>query len=131
MVLAGSAGVLLGLFRWVDLGTPLSLQTGVNYSIAGLDIGSGGDGHVWDANIGFGVSVSGFGVNPALTLGAPGSAIGPLAAGFSYPSGTIGDARRAQMGPNLGFSALHPVPEPATWAMVPGGMALLLRSRRR
>jgi hypothetical protein len=55
------------------------LQPGVNYRIAGLDIGSGGDGHVWDANIGHGVTVGGFAVNPSITLGVAGTALGGLA----------------------------------------------------
>jgi hypothetical protein len=128
---AGTAGVLLDQFRWIDLDAPLALQPGVTYRIAGLDIGNGGDAHVWDANIGFGVAVSGFAVNPALTLGPAGTATGGLASGFTYPASTIGDARRALIGPNLSFSAVSPVPEPATWALMLSGVAALLVRRRQ
>jgi hypothetical protein len=130
VVPSGTAGVLLDQFRWIDLATALTLQPGVDYRIAGLDIGSGGDGHVWDASIGYGVSVSGFAVDPAITLGAAGTALGGLASQFGFPTGVIGDARRVEMGPNFSLS-LVAVPEPASALLMLAGACLLMGATAR
>lgn len=128
VVPSGGAAVLDGYFRWVDLVAPVALQPGVSYRIAGLDIGAGGDPHVWDNPIsGFSAQVSGLSVNSAVQLGAAGTAIGGLASTFGFPSGQIGDARAALFGPNLAVSA---VPEPpAAWLLL-GGAAMLAGRRR-
>lgn len=128
VVAQGSAATLDGFFRWVDLAAPVTLQPGVSYRIAGLDIGAGGDPHVWDNAIGgFSAQVSGLTVSSALQLGAAGTAIGGVTSDFSYPGGQIGDARAALFGPNMVLSA---VPEPATGLLLLlGGMALLARRR--
>jgi hypothetical protein len=125
VVPAGTGATLDGHFRWVDLATPLSLQAGTSYRIAGLDIGAGGDPHVWDVDIGLGAHVNGMTVNSALQLGAPGTALGGLAAGFAFPTVTTGGQRAALLGPNLALA----VPEPSSAALLLGG-ALMLALRR-
>jgi Domain of unknown function (DUF4082) len=127
VVAQGNIATLDGLFRWADLAAPVTLQPGVSYRIAGLDIGAGGDPHVWDNPIGgFSAHVSGLTVSSAMELGAAGTAIGGVTSAFSYPLGQIGDARAALFGPNMVLSA---VPEPATALLLMGGMALLARRR--
>lgn len=61
------------------------------------------------------MDVTGFAVDPAITIGAPGTAYGPAMGTFGFPPGTIGDARAALMGPNLRF---HVVPGPSTSVMI-------------
>jgi Domain of unknown function (DUF4082)/PEP-CTERM motif len=127
VVAQGNTATLDGFFRWADLAAPLLLQPGVSYRIAGLDIGAGGDPHVWDNPIGgFSGHVNGLTVSSAVQMGAAGTAIGGVASSFSYPSGQIGDARAALFGPNMVLSA---VPEPATALLLMGGLALLARRR--
>lgn len=121
VVRAGTLDALQGHFRWSQLQQSLQLLPGVTYRIAGLDIGLGGDAHVWDANIGFDVHVTGFAADPRFVLTA-GNGIGGLAQQFGFPGQTIGDARSVQMGPNL---MLAPVPEPAAWVMLLLGLGAL------
>jgi len=124
---AGTVAKLDGHFRWIDLATPVTLLPGTGYRIAGLDIGAGGDPHVWDNNIGlFNAQVNGLTVNAAVQLGSPGTALGGTALSFSFPGGPIGDARAALLGPNLAVTA---VPEPGATLMLLCGWALLLALR--
>lgn len=128
VVQQGSVATLEGFFRWADLAAPVALLPGVSYRIAGLDIGAGGDAHVWDAAIGgYSAHVSGLVVDSAVQLGGAGSAIGGLASGFSYPAGQIGDARAGLFGPNL---AVAVVPEPSVAALLLAGSALLAWRRQ-
>jgi hypothetical protein len=125
----GTAATLTNGFRYITLGTSGTLLTGQNYVIAGLDIGSLGDAHVWDANIGFGnPDVNGFSADPRITLQV-GNAVGQAGVGgFQYPSAVIGDARKLLMGPNFVISA---IPEPSTYAALAGVAALGLAIWRR
>lgn len=121
-VAAGTAAPLQGYFRYTELETPLLLQQGVSYRIAGFDPG-GGDAHVWTPALGgFNAHVNGFSTSPAITLGASGTAIGIGAGAFQYPSQQINDSRTALMGPNM---LLAPVPEPGTVALMVGGLLLV------
>jgi Domain of unknown function (DUF4082)/PEP-CTERM motif len=128
-VLQGTASNLDAGFRWAGLAAPVSLQAGISYRIAGLDVGAGGDAHVWDAFLGgYNAHVNGFAALPQLQLSA-GAALGGLAGSFGFPTGLIGDSRAAAMGPNFAVSA---VPEPASGLLLLGGAALLAgRARRR
>ena len=60
------------------------------------------------------MEVNGFSFDPAITLGAAGTARGPAMASFGFPTSTVPDARAALMGPNLKYSV---VPEPSTFVM--------------
>ena len=126
----GLEAPLDGQFRWAGLSLPVQLQPGISYSIAGLDIGSGGDAHVWDTQIGCCTAhVSGFSVHALVQLTA-GTALGGETHGFGFPTGLIGDGRAALMGPNFTVSA---VPEPQTYIMMLAGLLFiggLARSRR-
>jgi Domain of unknown function (DUF4082)/PEP-CTERM motif len=121
---SGTSATLDNGFRYMTLSTPVALQTGQTYIIAGYDIGASGDPHVWDNFLGgFNNHVNGFAVDARITLS---DAVGSLAGSFSFPTGTIGDARNALMGPNLVI-----VPEPSTTVlMIGGGMLALLRRRK-
>lgn len=124
----GTTAILDNGFRYTTLNTPLTLQTGATYIIAGLDIGASGDPHVWDANIGFGnPHVNGFASDPRITL-TVGNAIGSVATSFAYPTGVIGDARRVLMGPNFTFT---PVPIPAAVWLFGSAFAGLIGFSRR
>jgi Domain of unknown function (DUF4082)/PEP-CTERM motif len=127
-VLQGTAAPLDANFRWASLATPVSLQAGTSYRIAGLDVGAGGDAHVWDAFLGgYNAQVNGFAVLPQVQL-STGTALGGLAGSFGFPTGLIGDSRSALMGPNFAVSA---VPEPATALLLLGGAGLLAGLARR
>lgn len=135
VVPSGDTGTLVDHFRYTNLGTPLTLVAGTNYVIAGLDIGGGGDAHVWTPameNGSFpGKEVIGFAADPRITLGGPGSAFGSEMSTFSFPTTTVGGTRTALMGPNFYMGA---VPEPATvalWLGGAGGLIALLRRRMR
>jgi hypothetical protein len=124
---SGTGATLSDYFRYVALGSPVGLVAGRTYRIAGYDVGSGGDPHVWDAFLGSypGVQVAGFAVDSRLSL-ASGNAIGQNAAGFSYPTALIGDARLVEMGPNLIVAA---IPEPSVVSLLVVGFALLIGTR--
>lgn len=126
---AGTSATLVDQFRVIDLSTPLPLQPGVTYRIAGFDPGSS-DPHVWDAALsGYpSIEVTGFTIDSRINLGA-GLAIGPAVGGFSYPGSTIGDSRSALLGPTF---TLAQVPEPSiAWLTLLGVVALTLTSGRR
>jgi len=130
-VAAGTSAPLEGFFRYATLDAPVLLQSGVSYRIAGLDVGSGGDAHVWAPVLsGYSAHVNGFVVDGHITLGATGTAIGTTSGEFQYPNAQINDSRTALMGPNL---MLAPVPEPESWALLVAGLALVgvtIRGRR-
>lgn len=129
VVPAGTAGILDGFFRYVALQTSIRLSPGTSYVIAGFDPGAG-DPHVWDANIGFGAQVNGFSVDDGVLLGAAGSAIGSSSGSFQFPTSSIGDARRVEMGPNFKFGPT-PVPLPASLPMLLAGLGTIVLRRRR
>ena len=127
-VLQGTASTLDASFRWAGLDAPVGLQAGTSYRIAGLDVGAGGDAHVWDAFLGgFSAHVNGFAALAQVQLSA-GTALGGLAGSFGFPTGLIGDSRAALIGPNFAVSA---VPEPAAWLLLLGGAGLLAGWARR
>jgi LPXTG-motif cell wall-anchored protein len=112
VVPGGKSGTLDGFFRYAPLASPTALASGTTYVIAGFD--NGADRHVWDvALIAYpNMQVNGFSVDPAITLGAAGTARGPAMTSFGFPTGTVPDARACLMGPNLKYSV---VPEPSTF----------------
>lgn len=113
----GTGAELDNGFRYVALGSTVTLNPGVTYVLAGFD-GANGDRHVWDNAIGgFSSHVTGFNVDPRVSLV---DAIGSLTSGFAYPATTIGDARNTLMGPNFVI-----VPEPSATALLLSGCALL------
>jgi hypothetical protein len=120
VVPSGVSGTLDGFFRYAPLASRVTLASATTYVIAGFD--NGADPIVWDVAIsGFpNMEVNGFSVDPAITLGAPGTARGPWMESFGFPTTTIPDARAALMGPNLKYSV---VPEPSTFVI---SMGLLL-----
>ena len=137
----GVTASLDGFFRYAPLASPFTLISGTTYLISGFD--SGYDPSVWDEEIQGGFSlggsyhnynnmdVTGFYVDPAITIGDPGTAHGPWQSNFGFPVSTeIGgsDPRRALMGPNLKFSV---VPEPATMLLLGSGLIGLAGFRRR
>ncbi|NQT39605.1 MAG: hypothetical protein HQ581_19060 [Planctomycetes bacterium] len=113
-----------GHFRFAPLGTPPTLTSGTTYVISGFD--NGYDPSVWDVEIPNDphssipykeMDVSGFSVNPAITIVG---AHGPWeygGFGFPDPYTIIGDGRTVLMGPNLKFSV---VPEPCTFVNIIG-----------
>jgi hypothetical protein len=117
VVPSGASGTLDGFFRYAPLVSPATLASATTYVIAGFD--NGADRHVWDVAIsGYpNMEVNGFSVDPAITLGAAGTARGPAMAGFGFPTSTVPDARAALMGPNLKYSV---VPEPSTFVISMG-----------
>ncbi len=120
---SGTVATLDSGFRYTSLTSSVTLQTGQTYIIAGHDIGNSGDPHVWDALLsGFNNQVNGFNVDARITLQ---DAVGSPAGSFSFPTGTIGDARQALMGPNLVI-----IPEPSTTVLMMGGMFAFLRRRK-
>lgn len=129
VVPAGTAGILDGFFRYVALQTSIRLSPGTSYVIAGFDPGAG-DPHVWDANIGLGAQVNDFSVDDGVLLGAAGSAIGTSSGSFQFPTSSIGDARRVEMGPNFKFGPT-PVPLPASLPMLLAGLGTIVLRRRR
>ena len=126
---SGTGATLSDHFRYVTLGSPVGLLSGHTYRIAGYDVGSGGDPHVWDAFLGgySGVEVTSFTADSRISL-ATGEAIGYFASGFEYPTTLIGDARQVEMGPNMILAA---IPEPPAAALAAAGMGLVLAMRRR
>jgi MYXO-CTERM domain-containing protein len=126
---SGTGTTLAGHFRYVTLGSPVGLLSGHTYRIAGYDVGSGGDPHVWDAFLGgySGVEVTSFTADSRISL-ATGEAIGHFAGGFGYPTTLIGDARQVEMGPNMILAA---IPEPPAAALAAAGMGLVLAMRKR
>ena len=73
----------------------MTLDSGETYVIGGFDPGGAGtnDAHVWDTLLA-GLpnrEVTGFAIDSAITLGAPGTARGPVAAGFEFPVQTVPD----------------------------------------
>jgi len=125
----GTLGTLDGFFRYAPLASPPTLTSGTTYVISGFD--NGADRHVWDVAIsGYpNMEVTGFSVDPAITIGAAGTAHGPAMAIFGFPTGTVPDSRAALMGPNLKFAT---VPEPSTLAIWSGlGVMGLIAARRR
>jgi len=129
VVPSGTAGTLHGHFRYAALASPSTLVSGTTYLISGFDTGI--DPHVWDVDIGganANKQVTGFSVDAAITIGAPGTAHGPFMASFGFPgSTTVPDARAALMGPNLRFSL---VPEPGSFALTAFGILLLWGSSK-
>ena len=117
VVPGGKSGTLDGFFRYAPLASPTTLASGTTYVIAGFD--NGADRHVWDvALIAYpNMQVNGFSVDPAITLGAAGTARGPWMESFGFPTSTVPDARAALMGPNLKYSV---VPEPSTFVISVG-----------
>lgn len=128
-IASGTSATLSNGFRYMTLGSPAFLLPGLTYRIAGFDPGTGGDAHVWDVfHSGFAnYQVNGFAVDANINLSA-GDALGALAVSFGYPIGPIGDERAVLMGPNLAFAV---VPEPATFALMTAGLAVLITALRR
>jgi hypothetical protein len=126
IVPSGTSGTLHGFFRYAPLDSPPTLLPGTTYVISGFDGGS--DPIVWDAEISGSYSggqfaridVTGFSVNPAITIGAAGTAHGPFQGSFGFPVALgVPDARTALMGPNLRFEV---VPEPSTLFVMGSGL---------
>ena len=111
----GSGSPLTNFFRYVSAPSGITLDPGTTYVIAGFDHGNG-DPHVWDVLLsGFNDQVNGFSTDLSIQLGPAGTAFGPIAAAFSFPTTAVGDTRRALMGPNFQFA---PVPLPtAIWLL--------------
>lgn len=131
VVPSGTSGTLDGFFRYAPLASPPTLTSGTTYVISGFD--NGYDPSVWDVEIsGYpNMDVTGFSVDPAITIGAAGTAHGPFQGSFGFPTILgVPDARAALMGPNLKFAA---VPEPSTFVifMSLGLIGLTCYGRRR
>jgi hypothetical protein len=131
-IASGTAATLSGYFRYANLGSPLTLQAGNTYTIAGLDVGAGGDAHTWDIILGSfeNKEVVAFDRDPRVATYS-GGAFGDYAASFGYPTGYVPDGRSVLMGPNFIMAA---VPEPATNALLMAvatlGTVMLARVRR-
>ena len=86
VVPSGVSGTLDGFFRYAPLVSRSTLASATTYVIAGFD--NGADPSVWDVAIsGYpNMEVNGFSVDPAITLGAAGTARGPWMASFGFPT---------------------------------------------
>lgn len=130
---SGTAGMLAGHFRYTTLGSPITLQVGNTYRVAGYDVGNSGDPHTWDVILeGYeNKEVIAFDHDARIGLIA-GGGFGQDAPGFQYPTTFTGDGRSVLMGPNL---LLSTVPEPATTTLLltlaAGGAVMWMRVRRR
>jgi len=123
---AGTTATLDSGFRYMALGTPVTLVTGQTYIIAGYDVGVSGDPHVWDVSLsGFNAHVNGFASDPRIS---PEAAIGSVAGSFGFPTGTTGDARTVLMGPNF---VVDVVPEPSVTTLLIGSGVLAFTFARR
>lgn len=124
----GTSDPLNGSFRYQVI-TPITLQAGVTYTLAGT---SGGDLDAWTVND----DVSGFSVNPAFTIPSN-------AARFAYGSDFVDPSLLSfsvshysdyivYAGPNLqGYAACGDAPEPASVLLMTSGAAMLLLIRIR
>lgn len=131
-IASGTVAALNGHFRYVNLGSPITLLAGNTYTIAGLDVGLGGDAHTWDIILGgyANKEVIAFDRDPRVTLYSGGAFRG-FAGTFGYPSAFVPDGRSVLMGPNFIMAA---VPEPATTTLImllaTAGAVTLVRIRR-
>lgn len=129
---SGTGSTLLGFFRYVDV-TPVVLDANTRHVIAASWTGSvrvNGDPFVWapDAS-----RVTGFTVNPSLTLGSFGR-YEDMTDVLEFPDKVTNDPNAAAyLGPNFRFG--DPVPEASTLVslalcLAAGGPAVMMRLRR-
>lgn len=121
---SGTAGTLIGDFRYANLGTPLNLSAGDTYTLAGLVLTD-------DDNAGY-TSPGGVNVDPAISISSDPAvyvfAGGPTVAFpmFSGVSATF------YVGPNFEFQAQtsSSTPDNASWAVVLIAAGFLGSARR-
>jgi hypothetical protein len=113
-VVAGSVG-----FRYQAV-TPFALISGQRYYIGGRDAIQDGDSYV--------TSVSNLVTAPQITY--RGSAVSAQGSGFAFPDSVNNTTTGGRFGANFQFVASS-VPEPASWAMMIGGMGVVGGAMRR
>lgn len=97
IVPSGTAGILDGCFRYVDLTTPITLQPGEIYTIAAVSNGgSGADAYVADRPAAF---TTGQGITVIANRTSPSTTV------LTYPTVSNTDADQGFFGPNFTFEA--------------------------
>ncbi len=131
LIVPAGGGTLVGDFRYVDLGSPVTLAANTSYVIAGQvttsDLNASGD--VFLDQSGTQTVASAFSlVGARYTGGASGN--GSFNNGlFAYPADG-GNANQIYLGPNLQFTAVTPEPSALVLCGL-GALGLLLAARRR
>ncbi len=118
VVPSGTAATLVGEFRYVDLASPVMLQTNQTY-VLGAHYQSPADVFRLDNNADMPPLFS-----PGVTFEQPRSN-----GGFTFPNPTLGTF--TDVGPNLEFSDPAAVPEPSGLVLAGFGLAGLLAYQRR